>query len=86
MAISERKVQNKRNGNGELTGKPGTVYDVNIKYKSNGERKTYVKKGFTTKKDAQQHEASMKAKLSNPTYVPPTASHRKLTVREYMLE
>ena len=28
MAISERTVQNKRNSAGELTGKPGTVYDA----------------------------------------------------------
>ncbi len=32
MAISSRQVQNKRDGNGVLPGKPGTVYDVNIKY------------------------------------------------------
>ncbi len=32
MAVSARKVQNNRDGNGVLTGKPGTVYDVNIKY------------------------------------------------------
>ena len=86
MAISERTVQNKRNSTGELTGKPGTVYDVNIKYKSNGEPKTHVKKGFPTKREAQQYEAAMKTKLANPTYVPPTAAQRKQTVREYMLE
>lgn len=34
MAIQERTVKNKRNASGELTGKAGTVYDVNIKYKS----------------------------------------------------
>lgn len=77
MAISERTVQNKRNSAGELTGKPGTVYDVNIKYKSNGEPKTHVKKGFPTKREAQQYEAAMKTKLANPTYVPPTAAQRK---------
>lgn len=86
MAISEREVRNKRNSAGELTGKPGTVYDVNIKYKSNGEIKTYVKKGFATKKAAIQHEAAVKNKLSNPTYVPPTAPQRKETVREYLEE
>lgn len=32
MAVSSRKVQNKRDSNGVLTGKAGTVYDVNIKY------------------------------------------------------
>lgn len=32
MAIRERQVKNKWNSNGILTGKPGTVYDVNLKY------------------------------------------------------
>ena len=32
MAISTRQVKNKRDSNGVLTGRPGTVYDVNIKY------------------------------------------------------
>ena len=86
MAISERKVQNKRNSSGELTGRPGIVYDVNVKYKSAGKSKTYSRKGFLTKKEALQHEADMKAKLTNPSYVPPTAEQRKLTVRDYMTE
>ena len=64
MAISTRQVKNKRDSNGVLTGRPGTVYDVNIKYTApNGEKKTYSKKGFPTKKEATQHEAEMKAKL-----------------------
>ena len=50
MAITERTVQNKRNSVGELTGKPGIVYDVNIKHKVNGQQKTHSKKGFATKK------------------------------------
>lgn len=42
MAISTRQVKNKRDSNGVLTGRPGTVYDVNIKYTApNGEKKTY---------------------------------------------
>lgn len=86
MAISERTVKNKRNSTGILTGKPGTVYDVNIKYHSDGKRKTYTKKGFPTKADAQQHEADMKVKLANTSYVPPTAAQRKMTVREYLEE
>lgn len=84
MAISERAVKNKRNSAGELTGKPGTVYDVNIKYTSGGENKTHARKGFPTKREALQYEAEMKAKLTNPSYVPPTAAQRKLTVKEYM--
>ena len=57
MAISSRQVQNKRDSNGVLTGKPGTVYDVNIKYNSPEGKKTYSKKGFATKKEAAQHDA-----------------------------
>lgn len=86
MAIQERRVKNKRDASGELTGKPGTVYDVNIKYKSDGAAKTYSRRGFPTRKDAMWHEAEMKAKLSNPVYTPPSAAQRKQTVREYMTE
>lgn len=87
MAISVREVQNKRNSTGELTGKAGVVYDVNIKYRSAGRRKTYAKKGFSTKEAAQQHEAAMKAKLSDPSCLPAMQlSFRKRTVKEYMLE
>ena len=55
MSILERTVKNKRNSDGEQTGKPGVVYDVNIKYKSGGTYKTYAKKGFATKRAAKQH-------------------------------
>ena len=61
MAITERSVKNKRNSSGELTGRAGTVYDVNINYKSEGKSKTYSRKGFPTRKEAVQHEADMKA-------------------------
>ena len=44
MAVSSRKVQNKRDSNGVLTGKAGTVYDVNIKYTGqDGKKKSYNK-------------------------------------------
>lgn len=86
MAVKERTIQNKRNSAGELTGKTGTVYDVNIKYKSGGASKTYSRKGFLTKREAVQHEAEMKSKLTNPVYAPPTAAQRKMTVKEYMEE
>lgn len=84
MAVSTRNVKNKRDLAGQLTGHAGTVYDVNIKYKSEGKVKTYSKKGFATKKEAVQHEAEMKLKLNNQSYIPPTASQSKLTVREYL--
>ena len=86
MAITERKVKNKRNSAGELTGKAGSVYDVNVKYKADGIAKTYSRKGFPTKREALQHEAEMKAKLTNPSYTPPTATQRKQTVQGYMTE
>lgn len=86
MAISARKVQNKRDATGALTGKPGTVYDVNIKYSSPEGKRTYSKKGFATKKEATQHEAEMKVKLSNPVYTPVIASQGKQTVKEYLAE
>lgn len=86
MAISSREVKNKRSSNGELTGRLGQVYDVNIKYKSEGKMKTYSKKGFLTKKEASQHESEMKIKLCNSSYILPTAAQSKQTVREYMVE
>ena len=84
MAVSARKVQNKRDGNGVLTGKPGTVYDVNIKYNVLGEKKSYMKRGFVTKKEAVQHEAEMKVKLATPAYAATMVSQNKQTIKEYM--
>ncbi len=86
MAIQERRVKNKRDASGELTGKPGTVYDVNIKYKSGGTAKTYSRRGFPNRKEAMRHEAEMKAKLTNSAYTPPSAAQRKQTVQDYMTE
>lgn len=84
MSVTSRQVKNKRDGNGVLTDRAGTVYDVNIKYRHGDGYKAYVKKGFPTKKEAQQHEAEMKLKLSNPSYIPTPAAQGKLTVKEYM--
>lgn len=51
MAVSSRKVQNKRDSNGVLTGKAGTVYDVNIKYTGqDGKKKSYAKKALQPKR------------------------------------
>lgn len=86
MAISTRMVKNKRDKDGILTGKSGTVYDVNIKYDSPSGKKTYAKKGFLTRQEASQHEAEMRAKLIIPTYTPTLLSQSKLTVREYLEE
>ena len=86
MAIIEREVKNKRTASGTATGKAGIVYDVRLKYPVNGRYKNYVRKGFTSRREAQQHEAEMRQKLSNPSFVPATATQRKLTVGDYLTE
>ena len=51
MAISTRQIKNKRDSNGVLTGRPGTVYDVNIKYTARmGKRKPIQKRAFQQKR------------------------------------
>lgn len=84
MAISARNVKNKCDTLGLPSGRPGVVYDVNIKYQTAAGKKTYSKKGFLTKKDASQHEAEMKIKLANPTYAQTASTQCKLTVKDYM--
>ena len=84
MAIHSRTVKNKRDSNGLLTGKSGTVYDVNIKYNSPDGRKTYAKRGFLTKKEATTHESEMRIKLLNPANTPINAAQSKQTVKEYL--
>ena len=42
LAIIEREVKNKRTGSGNLTGKAGTVYDVRLKYRTDGKYKNYM--------------------------------------------
>ena len=87
MAISPRQVKNKRDSNGILTGRPGIVYDVNIKYvDANGQRKTYAKRGFTTKKAAALYEAEKKIELATTTYVTSTAAQGKMRLSEYLPE
>jgi integrase len=86
VAVTPRQVKNKRDTNGALTGRAGTVYDVNIKYKTPEGYKSYVKKGFSTKKDALQHEAEMRSKLINPSFITTVAGQGKQTVRDYLLE
>lgn len=86
MAIQARTIQNKRDANGVLTGKPGTVYDVNIKYNTPEGKKSYAKRGFSTKKEATQHEAEMRVKLQNPVYSPVNTAQGKQSVKEYLTE
>lgn len=87
MAIRTRQVKNKRDSNSVLTGRPCTVYDVDIKYTApDGAKKTYTKRGFATKRDASQHEAEMRTKLQNPGQIASIASQRKQTVANYLNE
>jgi integrase len=86
MAIHSRNVQNKRDANGIPTGKPGTVYDVNIKYNSPDGKKTYAKRGFLTQKEAKDHEAEMRVKLQNSMFAPVNMSQGKQAVKDYLNE
>lgn len=63
MAIRERKVKNKRNSQGVLTGRPGIVYDVNVKVYENGKQKSIAKRGFATRREAELYEAQIKLEL-----------------------
>jgi integrase len=84
MAVSTRQVKNKRDVNGVPTGRAGTVCDVDIKYKISEGYNRYVKKGFLTKKEAQKHDAEMKAKLSSPSYSPVQPTLGKAILKEHL--
>jgi integrase len=85
MAITTRKVKNKKNLDGSSSGKAGTVYDVNLKYKnSQGEYQTYGKRGFLTKPEAVEHETEMRKKLINGGYEPVKAVISNQTVGQYL--
>jgi integrase len=84
MSVRPRQVKNKRTKNGASTGRAGTVYDVFIRYKGSDGYKTYGKRGFATKKEAIDHEAEMRAKLTSFNYEPIKAFEAKKTVKEYL--
>ena len=84
MSVASRHVKNKKNADGVATGKSGVVYDVSIRYKTGEGYKTYNKRGFSTKQEASQHEAEMKVKLNNPTFMPTDTVNAKQTVKEYL--
>ena len=46
MSISTREVKNKKGAYGMRTGKPGTVYDVYLKYKTLDGYKSYASVDF----------------------------------------
>lgn len=84
MSVTVRQVKNKRSADGGSTDRAGTVYDVFIRYKTADGYKTYGKRGFLTKKEALDHEAEMRTKLTNPGFVPIKAAESKQTVKEYL--
>lgn len=85
MAVTSRKVKNKKEADGTKTGKSGTVYDVNIKYKDvDGNYQTYGKRGFLTKPEAVEHENEMRKKLTYGGYEPAKAAESKQTVKQYL--
>ena len=86
MSVSSRQVKNKRDADGRSTGRAGTVYDVFIRYKTADGYKAYGKRGFLTKKEALDHEAEMRVKLTTPNFEPIKAADAKKTVQEYLEE
>lgn len=86
MSVTTRQVKNKRTADGGSTARAGTVYDVFIRYKTADGYKTYGKRGFLTKKEALDHEAEMRIKLTNPGFEPIKAAEAKQTVQEYLEE
>lgn len=86
MSVTTRQVRNKRTADGGSTARAGTVYDVFIRYKTADGYKTYGKRGFLTKKEALDHEAEMRVKLTNLSYQPIKTVESKQTVQEYLEE
>ena len=87
MSVSSRKVKNKKAPDGTKTGKPGTVYDISIKYKdADGNLLSYGKRGFITKKEAESFEDEMIKKLNYSGYEPPSAEQEKQTLKQYLEE
>jgi len=86
MAVSARTVKFKRDADGMLTGRQGTVYDVNIKYKTYEGVKSYQKRGIATKKEALKHEAEMRVRLSKPGARPVPVKDAKRFLADYLTE
>lgn len=85
MAIRERKVKNKRNSQGILTGRPGIVYDVNVKVYENGKQKSIAKRGFATHREAELYEAQIKLELqTGSAAMVGYGSESKQKLKEYL--
>jgi integrase len=86
LSIQTRTIKNKRDAEGALTGRAGTVYDVFIRYKTDEGYKTYGKRGFTSKTEAIQHEAEMQVKLRRPGFQAIMKAENKQTLGEYLTQ
>lgn len=84
MPIYSRKVKHKKGKDGAVSNREGTVYDVYFKYNTSEGKKTYAKRGFTDRKEAQEHEAEMRLKLAKPTYSIKAAEEGKKPLKEYL--
>lgn len=85
MSIHSRTVKNKRDSNGRLTGRPGTVYDVAIKYKTTDGFKSYMKRGFSTTQEASLFESTLKAKYTGRSSIIAALSPKaRQTMQEYL--
>ena len=85
MAIRERKVKNKRNSQGILTGRSGIVYDVNVKVYENGRQKSIAKRGFATRREAELYEAQIKLELqTGSTAMVGYGPESKQKLKEYL--
>jgi integrase len=86
MPVYSRKVKNKKLPDGSYSNKEGTVYDVYFRYQDGDTRQNYAKRGFLDRKEAQEHEAEMRIKLSKPTFSLSAAQKGKMPLSEYLLE
>ncbi len=84
MSIVSRVVKNKRNPDGTYTNRSGTVYDVFLRYSTNGHGKSYSKKGFLTRHEAQKHETEMRDKMRDPNRMDIYNYDSKQTLTEYL--
>ena len=84
MPIYNRKVKHKKDKDGTVSNRERTVYDVYFKYNTSDGKKTYAKRGFTDRKEAQEHEAEMRLKLAKPTYSIKAAEEGKKPLKEYL--
>lgn len=85
MPIRTRLVKDKKSPGGGRTGQPGTVYDVNRKYKLDGVWKTYTKRGFLTEEEAQAHDAEMAQRFAEPTYIHTMVQMATQPLGDYLL-